>query len=118
MDSPFDSRKENSGDNRRAKRFAVEQPARMATLLVRHVRLVNISQTGAKLRVSKSWEIPDEFLLILKDDVQRWARVVWRTDDEVGLTFTELPQEHGTARLPLRTLDRRKGTRTYVADAV
>lgn len=51
--------------------------------------ITDISTTGAKLTVSKSGELPDEFtlLLALPAKAQRRCRVTWRSDVQIGVRF-------------------------------
>lgn len=49
----------------------------------------NLSATGARLRFSQSVLIPDRFkLTVTPKSVRHDARIVWRTIDEAGVTFT------------------------------
>ena len=48
----------------------------------------NLSQAGAKLIVSRAVALPDCFdLLIPQKQATRRARIEWRRDDEVGVSF-------------------------------
>jgi hypothetical protein len=54
--------------------------------------LADVSKSGARLTTKLLSNLPDQFLLKLSDDVQRWSRVVWRTAEEAGLQFIPTPQ--------------------------
>jgi PilZ domain-containing protein len=49
--------------------------------------LSDLSQTGARLAVGQAGTLPEQFMLLLSDEMQRWCRVVWRTGQEVGVCF-------------------------------
>jgi hypothetical protein len=49
--------------------------------------LSDLSQTGARLAVAQAETIPEQFMLLLSGEMQRWCRVVWRTGQEVGVRF-------------------------------
>ena len=51
--------------------------------------LIDISQSGARLDVPSAAELPSEFLLVLSEDVQRWCRVVRRTERDIGVKFIQ-----------------------------
>jgi hypothetical protein len=50
----------------------------------------DISEGGARLTGGGVHQVPDRFVLSLSKDhkVSRWCRVVRRTDQELGVTFT------------------------------
>jgi hypothetical protein len=49
--------------------------------------VLNLSETGAKLRVTSVMGIPDTFDLLLADKSRRRCRVAWRKLDEMGVAF-------------------------------
>ena len=49
--------------------------------------LADISQTGARLAVASSANLPDEFTLALSAEMRRRCRVVWRTGQALGVQF-------------------------------
>src|SRR3954464_523201 len=51
--------------------------------------LGNLSETGAKLIVKSTDELPDQFILRLSKDgrVARKCRLAWRSNDEAGVEF-------------------------------
>ena len=53
--------------------------------------LMDVSQSGARLAVLAIDLVPDEFLLTFSksSDVSRRCKVIWRKDDEVGVTFVK-----------------------------
>ena len=48
----------------------------------------NLSSGGAKLKVASVLGIPNDFELMMSDNVQQHCRVVWRKVNEVGVAFT------------------------------
>jgi hypothetical protein len=53
----------------------------------------DVSETGAKVRVEKIDTIPHKFrLVILPDNTIRDAQVAWKSDGELGVTFTSPPK--------------------------
>jgi hypothetical protein len=51
--------------------------------------MIDISGTGARLRVETSDALPDEFILLLSHDGQlrRQCTVAWRAEGSVGVQF-------------------------------
>jgi hypothetical protein len=58
--------------------------ARLATCVV-----VDLSESGAKLKVLATQNIPDEFSLLIggHSEVKRRCRVVWRSGSTIGVQF-------------------------------
>jgi hypothetical protein len=65
----------------------------------RKCMLRDASDTGAQILVASPDELPNEFFLILSYDgaAQRRCRVMWRTENRVGVKF---PKEPGTVSAP------------------
>jgi len=61
----------------------------------RECRVVDISDTGAKVKVPDSLHLEGELKLFLTQDgaVWRTCEVMWRKDCEVGLRFTHRPTQ-------------------------
>lgn len=61
----------------------------------------DISQTGARLIVNSTIELPDTFSLLLSKDVARQCRVVWRREKQVGVNFggRQIQQEPGWIKM-------------------
>lgn len=58
----------------------------------------DISDTGARLRVSKDVAVPSHFDLIIEmDGLEASCTVAWRRGEEVGVTF-DAPPTKGTPR--------------------
>ena len=55
--------------------------------------VLDLSQSGARLKVWQAANLPEQFLLKLGRRVQRWSRIAWRSDTEVGVEFLAVPQE-------------------------
>src|ERR1700704_1000108 len=53
--------------------------------------LADISEGGARLATSQAGKLPDEFTLVLSNELQRRCRIVWRADEEVGVRFSPGP---------------------------
>lgn len=51
------------------------------------------SPTGARLRVASVIGIPDTFQLQIMGGVLRSCRVVWRKEQELGVSFAGLPSQ-------------------------
>ena len=56
--------------------------------------VLNLSASGAKLRLDTTDDVPHQFTLLLSRDgsVNRDCRVVWRSDREVGVQFLRSEQ--------------------------
>src|SRR5580704_15031887 len=52
--------------------------------------LVDLSNGGAKIAAIRSHTIPDEFRLRTPLGDRRSCRVIWRTEDMLGVEFTDL----------------------------
>jgi hypothetical protein len=59
---------------------------------------LDVSQGGAKLKLDRSVDLPEQFLITLSErgEVQRLCRLVWRTAGEIGVRFIE-PARPGPA---------------------
>ena len=55
----------------------------------RDCRVLDVSQTGAKLAVAQASDIPQDFILALsqRGAASRRCRVVWAGEAEIGVTF-------------------------------
>lgn len=88
---------------RKSPRLRFDFPARMvfgpgvrsATCVI-----VDLSETGAKLKVLSTRSIPDEFLLLMGglSEVQRRCLVVWRAPPMLGVRFLGKPGVVSTLR--------------------
>jgi PilZ domain len=55
--------------------------------------ICDVSQQGARVAVVRQSDIPDEFKLMLGGGgAHRRCRVVWRTEQQVGIAFLKEPQ--------------------------
>jgi hypothetical protein len=54
--------------------------------------LSDVSRSGACIAVADPRTVPDEFVLLLKDDLRKWCRVVRRLEKHVGIQFIASPQ--------------------------
>jgi hypothetical protein len=55
--------------------------------------VLDLSQGGVRLKVRQAGNLPEQFLLKLGSRVQRWSRIAWRSDTEIGVEFLAVPQE-------------------------
>jgi PilZ domain-containing protein len=81
-----------AGENRTSKRRLINHGARIAALdgsELQSCHILDISGTGARLKVSLPEDLPDQFLLLLSHDgkLRRICSVVWRRDKAVGVQF-------------------------------
>jgi PilZ domain len=56
--------------------------------------LVDVSDGGAKIAGVRAYTIPDEFRLRTPLGERRSCRVVWRTEDALGVEFTDRVDGH------------------------
>ena len=66
--------------------------------LERPCTLVNLSNGGAKIAGVRAHTIPEEFRLRTPLGDRRSCRVIWRTEDELGVEFTDRTDGEGGAR--------------------
>ena len=64
----------------------------------RKCRVIDVSETGAKLALEEPSELPNDFVLMLSErgGPTRRCHVVWATDDQLGVEF-ERPKKRGDA---------------------
>ncbi|MDB5557217.1 MAG: hypothetical protein JWQ36_151 [Enterovirga sp.] len=84
------SKEEERRERRRAERVPVRVPATI--VLSDHKTLpchtVNVSTSGAKLDLPRDRMLPPEFeVLVPAHNLRRRARVVWRSEDTLGVQF-------------------------------
>ena len=88
---------ENRTKPRRAVRRAVQAVSVNDSHLAVDCQLLDISETGARLQSADIGAIPNEFVLVLRDDLQKWCRVVRRSRNEVGVRFVGRPSAPAAA---------------------
>ena len=49
--------------------------------------VTDLSKTGAKLSLPSPVKLPLSFTLVLPDSAKHLCRVIWRSEDEVGVEF-------------------------------
>ena len=49
--------------------------------------VADISKSGARLIVDEAAQLPDKFVIVLRNDLRRWCQVKWRKADRVGVQF-------------------------------
>jgi hypothetical protein len=51
----------------------------------------DISETGARITVARADTLPDRLhLIIMREQIAYYARVVWRSNEEAGLVFSKV----------------------------
>jgi hypothetical protein len=91
----------------REKRVAKRQPLRYTAWVAltpeqRHGCVVSdVSETGARIDVQDSSELPDHFVLMLTSNgsARRFCRVMWRKSSQVGVQFTRTMAEAAAPKL-------------------
>ena len=78
-------------NRRRFSRRAVNEAAwieKVPTILER-CKLLNVSESGARLTISDVYDLPESFALHLTraSDPGRPCRIIWRRDHDVGVEF-------------------------------
>ena len=81
-------------DKRRSARRTITHTVFMATGVSAPLKcqMIDISETGARLRINDPRAAPQEFLIVLNHGLRRWCQVRWRSDSEIGIQFVEPPQ--------------------------
>src|SRR5271167_1560463 len=59
--------------------------------------LVDLSNAGAKIAGIRAYTIPDEFRLRTPLGDRRSCRVLWRTEDTLGVQFTDCMDGNGSS---------------------
>jgi hypothetical protein len=54
--------------------------------------LSDVSRSGARLLVADPAALPDEFMLLFRDDLRKWCRVMRRDAKHIGIKFIAAPQ--------------------------
>lgn len=55
-------------------------------------QMSDVSEAGARIAVLYPKSAPQEFLLLLSTDLLRWCRVIWRSEQEIGVSFIDPPK--------------------------
>jgi len=77
---------------RQATRFLIERVVHvLAAPETIECCLADVSATGARLVTDDAAALPEEFLLQLSDELQRWCRIRWRNATEAGVQFIAVP---------------------------
>jgi hypothetical protein len=96
------------GDKRRNPRRSISYPAyieRGEGQPAIECALCDASQEGAQLALADPSSLPQEFILALSSDgaARRRCRVMWRTEDHVGVEFLkDVKRRPRTMRSPVR----------------
>ncbi len=77
-------------DQRRSERRDIDLRVEAHTPIA--CSLSDVSNTGARLSLPDPAALPEEFLLLLRDDLRRWCRVKWRSDTQIGVEFVQRPE--------------------------
>lgn len=54
--------------------------------------LLDVSQSGARLKASDMTGLPKEFYLMLREDLMKCCRVAWRNKTQAGVRFIKGPK--------------------------
>jgi hypothetical protein len=84
------SQKGSWAERRRAERLPVAVPASIILSKQKSLpcQTVNISTSGAKLDLPRDRMLPSEFEVVIPSrQIRRRARLVWRSDDMLGVQF-------------------------------
>jgi hypothetical protein len=88
-------------ENRKRPRHQVKRAVQAVSVndsrLAVDCTLIDVSQSGGRLRSENAGSIPGEFVLVLRDDLHKWCRVVRRSKNEVGVKFIKLPPDSARA---------------------
>jgi hypothetical protein len=81
-----------SADRRKGKRRYVNNGARIVCDSDSHLqncRMLDVSAFGARLELETPTALPDKFVLLLSNDgkFRRQCKVIWRTENAVGIEF-------------------------------
>jgi len=80
------------GERRKSFRVEWNLPATIYDVdreLVRPCIVSNFSNTGARVTGVRATTIPDEFVLSITPGRRRKCRVIWRSDDTLGVRFID-----------------------------
>ena len=84
-------------DNRATPRREIERTARIELSDGSQVdcTLADVSQAGARIAIGDAAAIPDEFILVLRDDLRRHCRAIRRSGQSLGVMFVANPSAGG-----------------------
>jgi hypothetical protein len=94
----------DGGDNRRvAPRFRVLGHGQVtAHGIVTNCVIRDLSDTGAKLGVSRKAKLPEQFnLLFVQRNLKLRVRLRWRSGDTIGVSFVDMEEAVGSLRRAL-----------------
>jgi hypothetical protein len=78
------------GNRRKSTRRALNYPAKIIAndgSWGRNCRLVDVSDSGARLITEEQLELPPDFTLALSNKIARRCHVTWVEDKEIGVEF-------------------------------
>ncbi len=85
-----------TGDRRVLKRTRVRRNAKIIVLRPSPViccTVENLTNAGACLKLATTFGVPETFDLTFEHGrTRRWCRVIWRTDDKLGVAFEAAEQ--------------------------
>jgi hypothetical protein len=81
-------------DKRKSRRYSVEHGARIARddgSDPQGCRMLDVSAHGARLELETASKLPDKFVLLLSHDgdLRRECTVIWRSENAVGIEFSQ-----------------------------
>ena len=76
-------------DKRNAPRLDLERPVQIIAGDAPPIpcSLSDVSKSGARVAVADPAAVPDEFELLLKNDLRKWCKVMRRSETHVGIKF-------------------------------
>jgi ribosomal protein S1 len=88
MNEDNDDKERRDVTRTRVSRSAKIIPPRRGSMI--HCTVQNITSSGACLKLANTYGLPETFELTFEQGrTRRACRVVWRTDDELGVAFEE-----------------------------
>lgn len=55
-------------------------------------RMTDVSLIGARLSVHDSATVPQQFMIMINSNLNRWCDVMWRSGNAVGVQFAKPPK--------------------------
>jgi hypothetical protein len=80
-------------EKRQSERRSIERVVHMSTGLGPPLKcsMKDLSEFGARIEIGDPKASPQEFEIVLKLGLTRWCRVMWRSEDEIGIKFIPAP---------------------------
>ncbi len=103
--SPAPSGKTVPNDKRNAPRLDVERAVQIIAGDAPPIpcSLSDVSRSGARLAVDDPKALPDEFMLLFRDDLRKWCRIMRRDAKHIGIKFVAPPESAAPSLVPKQT---------------